>query len=313
MVNRFTPKAQYALNSARKTANELGHTYIGSEHLLIGLLEERDSIASRMLQKRGITFNKIRNDIVEQSSHGEKTVISIRDISPRMRKIIEFAFKTSEKYGQTLIGSEHLLYALLNESDCLAVRVLEKNGLYVHEMKNDLLSFIQSSQKLSTIADTKKKDEKSALESYGRSLNSLALAGKIDPTLCRETETERIIQILLRRNKNNPCLVGEPGVGKTAVVEGLASKIVSKAVPPVLKDKIIYALDIPSLIAGAKYRGEFEERLKAVMRECTQNPNIILFIDEIHTIIGAGSAEGAIDAANILKPALSRGNDPCRA
>ena len=307
MENKFTKKAQNALSYARIQAQELGHTYIGSEHLLIGLLEERDSVASRMLQKRGITLNKIRADISEQSACGEKTVISISDISPRMRKIIEFAFKTSEKYGQTFIGSEHLLYALLNENDSLAVRVLEKNGLYVHEMKNDLLSFIQSSQKSTTIADNKKKDEKSALESYGRSLNSLALAGKIDPTLCRENETDRIIQILLRRNKNNPCLVGEPGVGKTAVVEGLASKIVSKSVPPILKDKIIYALDIPSLIAGAKYRGEFEERLKGVMRECAQNPNIILFIDEIHTIIGAGSAEGAIDAANILKPALSRG------
>ena len=307
MENKFTRKAQNALSFARAEAQDFGHTYIGSEHLLLGLLEEREGVASRMLQKRGITFTKIRAEILEQSIQGEKTVVSIRDITPRMKKIIEFALKTSEKYSQSLIGTEHILYALLNENDCLAVQVLEKNGLYVNEMKGDLLSFIQSSQKSKNITDNKKKDEKSPLETFGRSLNILAESDKIDPILCRENETERIIQILLRRNKNNPCLIGEPGVGKTAVVEGLASKIVSGAVPPALKDKIIYALDVPSLIAGAKYRGEFEERLKSVMRECLQNPNIILFIDEIHTIIGAGSAEGAIDAANILKPALARG------
>ena len=308
MENKFTGKAQHILTKALEHAQSFGHTYIGSEHLLLGLLEERDSVASRMLNKRGISYIKIKEDISSTTVISEKTSLTLGDFTPRVRKIIENAYKLSEKNKQIMVGSEHLLYSLLNESDCLAVRVLEENGLYVQEMQNDILTFIQLSQKSSKSNDRKKKDEKpSPLESFSKNLINLAREGKIDPTLCREKETERMIQILSRRMKNNPCLIGEPGVGKTAVVEGLANRIANGNVPPTLKNKIIYALDIPSLIAGAKYRGEFEDRMKGVMSECQSNPNIILFIDEIHTIIGAGSAEGAIDAANILKPALSRG------
>ena len=305
MDNRFTQKAQNALILAVEQAQDLGHTYIGSEHLLLGLIEERESVASRMLQKRGITYNKIKNDILAQTDQGSRTKLTSNDLTPRVRKIIENSSRLKEKNKQLLIGSEHLLYSLLSENDCLAVRVLEQNGLYVHEMQNDILTFINSSQRP---VDSKKRGEKSSpLESFARSLNELAKKGRIDPTLCREKETERVIQILSRRTKNNPCLIGEPGVGKTAVVEGLAQRINDGNVPPTLKKKVIYSLDLPSLIAGAKYRGEFEERLKGIMRECSENEDIILFIDEIHTVIGAGSAEGAIDAANILKPALSRG------
>ena len=308
MENRFTDKAQSALTLALGHAQEFGHTYIGSEHLLLGLIEERDGVASRMLFKRGIVYSKIKDDISSITVIGERTVLSLSNLTPRMKKIIENAYKLSEKNKQNIVGTEHLLYALLNETDCPAVRVLEQNGLYIQEMQSDILTFIQLSQKSGKQSDNKRKEEKpSPLESFSKNLVSFAEEGKIDPTLCREKETERMIQILSRRTKNNPCLIGEPGVGKTAVVEGLAARIAEGSVPPMLKNKVIYALDIPSIIAGAKYRGEFEDRMKSVMQECKKNPNIILFIDEIHTIIGAGSAEGAIDAANILKPALSRG------
>ena len=308
MENKFTGKAQRALTLALSYAQDFGHTYIGSEHLLLGLLGEKDSIASRMLSKRGILFNKIKDDISSMNGTYEKTSLSLQNITPRVKKIIENSYKLSEKYNQSMVGSEHLLHSLLNEGECLAVRLLEQNGLYVQEMQSDIITFIQISQKSVKSSEGKRKDEKpSALESFARNLVLLSHQGKIDPTLCREKETERLIQILSRRSKNNPCLIGEPGVGKTAVIEGLASRIAHGNVPPPLKNKIIYTLDVPSLIAGAKYRGEFEDRMKSVMQECKINPNIILFIDEIHTIIGAGSAEGAIDAANIIKPALARG------
>ena len=309
MENKFTQKAQRVFTLALGYAQEFGHTYIGSEHLLLGLLEERDSVAARMLLKRGIIHSKIKTDIMSVTVMGqEKTSLSISDMTPRVRKIIENAYKLSDKNKQNMVGSEHILYSLLSENDCIAVRVLEQNGLYIHEMQSDILTFIQLSQKPAKANESKRKDEKpSSLESFSKNLVNMAKEDKIDPTLCREKETERMIQILSRRTKNNPCLIGEPGVGKTAVVEGLAERIANGSVPPMLKDKTIFALDIPSLIAGAKYRGEFEDRMKGVMKECASNPNIILFIDEIHTIIGAGSAEGAIDAANILKPALARG------
>jgi ATP-dependent Clp protease ATP-binding subunit ClpC len=309
MENKFTQKAKNALVLAVNQAQDFGHTYIGSEHLLLGLIEEKESVASRMLQKRGIIYTKIKNDIIAKTTRGSKTTLGASNITPRVKRIIEKSQKLSEKHHQILIGSEHLLYSLLEEEDCLAVRILEENGLYINEMQNDVMTFIRTSQgpQKSTNSSRNKDEKKSGLDSFARDLIELARNGKIDPALCREKETERVIQILLRRQKNNPCLIGEPGVGKTAVIEGLASKIADGKVPPPLLKKQIYALDIPSLIAGAKYRGEFEERLKGVMQECIKNPDIILFIDEIHTIIGAGSAEGAIDAANILKPALARG------
>ena len=304
MENRFTQRAQNALILALREAEGFGHTYIGSEHLLLGILQERDSVASKMLGKRGISYQKIKSDITGETDIGTKTNLTSQNITPRVKRIIDGASKLSEKNSQTLIGSEHLLYCLLAENDCLAVRILEKNGLFVNEMQSDILSFIHTSVRPRKSNDGNKS---SFLDTYGRNLIEIARSGKIDPTLCREKETERVIQILCRRTKNNPCLIGEPGVGKTAVVEGLAMRIADGKVPLLLASKSIYALDIPSLIAGAKYRGEFEDRIKSVMSECQKNPDIILFIDEIHTIIGAGSAEGAIDAANILKPALSRG------
>ncbi len=305
MENRFTKKAQNALALALNAAEVFGHSYIGSEHLLLGLVEQNDSIAAKMLHKKGVTYQKIRNELFTGVKETRRSSLTSKNLTPRMRRIIEEAHRLSERNKQGYIGSEHLLYSLLSENDCLAVHVLEQNGIYVHELQNDIISFIKTSQRQNEMI--KKSEKKFSLAEFSKNMNFLAKMGKIDPTLCREKEMERVIQILSRRTKNNPCLIGEPGVGKTAVVEGLAQRIVDGNVPTSLKNKIIYSLDVPSLIAGAKYRGEFEERLKSVMEECILNNNIILFIDEIHTIIGAGGAEGAIDAANILKPALARG------
>ena len=305
MENRFTKKAQNALALAVSIAEGFGHTYIGSEHLLLGLIKESDSIASKMLQKKGISYQRIERELFPDVQSKKGPPLSSKDITPRIKRIIESAHKLSERNKQSYIGSEHLLYSLLSENDCLAVQTLEQNGIYVHELQNDILTFIQASQK--SPEPKKRAEQKHSIGDFGKNLNALAQKGKIDPTISRDKEMDRVIQILSRRTKNNPCLIGEPGVGKTAVAEGLAQRIVDGKVPSALKNKTIYSLDVSSLIAGAKYRGEFEERLKAVMQECMLDSNIILFIDEIHTIIGAGSAEGAMDAANILKPALARG------
>ena len=310
MENKFTQKAQNALIFAASQAKSFGHTYIGSEHLLLGLLGDENSVSSKMLSKKGIEYEKIKEDILAYTDIGTPSLLSSADMTPRLKRIIEVSSYESLKNKQSYIGTEHLLYALLEEEDCLAVRILEKNGVSLLEMKNDLFSFISSSIEKAPkgLERTKSKSsQEQNLNSFGKNLIALVKEGRIDPVIGRQAETERVIQILSRRTKNNPCLIGEPGVGKTAVVEGLAERIVEGSVPDSLKDAVIYTLDIPSMIAGAKYRGEFEERMKAVMAECQKNPNVILFIDEIHTIIGAGSAEGAIDAANIIKPVLARG------
>ena len=310
MENKFTQKAQSALILAADQAQSFGHTYIGSEHLLLGLLCEVNSVAAKMLAKKGILYEKIKEDILLHTDVGTPTSLSSVDMTPRVKKIIERASYESTKSGQSYIGTEHLLYSLLDEQDCLAVRILEKNGISVIDTKNDLFVFMSSNAERSKKATERSKakvSQNQTLSTFGRNLNALIREGKIDPVIGRQNETERVIQILSRRTKNNPCLIGEPGVGKTAVVEGLAERITSGAVPDTLKDKVIFTLDVPAMIAGAKYRGEFEERMKNVMAECSKNPNTILFIDEIHTLIGAGSAEGAIDAANIIKPTLARG------
>ncbi len=318
-MNRFTQKAQNTLNRALQYARELGHTYIGSEHLLLGLLGEQDSVAERMLTKGGIETEAVLRAVEEMIGRGSTTLVSAADMTPRTKKIIEGSAYESMRYGQNYIGTEHILLALLNESDCVAVKILEELGADASEIRQELISYFgeiaQPSQNSAGDGDTKpaKGGKKSnvkgcpTLSSYGRDLTELAKQGKIDPIIGRDKETERVIQILSRRTKNNPCLIGEPGVGKTAVVEGLAQKIADGSIPETLRDKTVIALDIPAMIAGAKYRGEFEERMKNVMDEVSKNPNIILFIDEIHTIVGAGAAEGAVDAANIIKPALARG------
>ncbi len=326
MNNRFTQKAQMALESALSFASELGHTYIGSEHLLLGLLSDSESVASKLLENRGMNFAKAKNMISEIAGMGEKTIVSPADITPRTKRIIENSAIQARNAHSDLIGTEHLLCALLNESDCVAAKILSASGVNLRDLYSDISGFTEGFSDPAMFAHQDGKsgtrgkntgDDKyscgKALENsptikqYGRDLTQLAKEGKLDPIIGREEETARVIQILSRRTKNNPCLIGEPGVGKTAVVEGLAQLIAEGTVPETLTGKSVVTLDISSMIAGAKYRGEFEERMKGVMSEVAKNPDIILFIDEIHTIIGAGAAEGAVDAANIIKPALARG------
>ena len=322
MNHRFTQKAQNAIQAACNFARELGHTYIGSEHLLLGLAFEQDGIASRLLEGLGVSSQKMKDTISELTGVGTPTMVGADEMTPRMKRILEASADLAGKSGQTYIGTEHLLAAILNEHDSVAVHALENCGISVSDLKNSVLSFLgstggtktashesiaKSKSTAQTGTTTKETTGAPTLSAYGKNMTQIARDGKLDPIIGRDSETERVIQILSRRTKNNPCLIGEPGVGKTAVVEGLAQRIANGTVPEILKNKVIITLDIPSMIAGAKYRGEFEERMKNVMSEVAQNHDIVLFIDEIHTMIGAGAAEGAVDAANIIKPALSRG------
>lgn len=313
MANKFTQKAQSVLRRSLDYASDLGHSYIGSEHLLLGLASENDGTASRLLSARGATEDKIRKIVINISGSGNRCPVSSSDMTPRVKKIIELSASEAQKNGQTFIGTEHLLLALIGERECVGVKVLESIPISLGELSADLQNFINSCKDRSAgirnqrdVRDERKDAPGASLAGFGRNLTDAARAGKLDPIIGREEETRRIIQILSRRTKNNPCLTGEPGVGKTAVVEGLAQRIADGNVPDNLKGKKIITLDIPAMIAGAKYRGEFEERMKNVMNDVAKDPSIILFIDEIHTLIGAGAAEGAVDAANIIKPALAR-------
>ncbi len=311
MSSRLTRKAQNALNGAMKYAGDMGHTYIGSEHILMGLAADPENISSKILASHKVSFNEIKKSVIEVSGLGISGMVSSADMTPRAKRIIEVASSESMKYAHKYIGTEHILYALLCEKDGVGVKVLESLNASVNELKNEVCDFLESISDRGGIPDKKHDASRipgcPCISEYGRDLTAMARNGRIDPIIGREKETERVIQILSRRTKNNPCLIGEPGVGKTAVVEGLAQRISAEEVPRMLRGKIIITLDISSMIAGAKYRGEFEDRLKKVMREAAENPDIILFIDELHTIIGAGAAEGAVDAANIIKPALARG------
>ncbi len=311
MNSRFTKKAQNALNKALYYAREMGHNYIGSEHLLLGLLSETDGIAYRVLTGAGITLEKTRLLIEKSAGVGSPSTVSAADMTPRTKNIIEGSANSSASLGHSYIGTEHILLAILKEEDCFAMQIIGAEGGSSGDMEREIMNCLGAD---SAVPHGGEKTAKSNavkgapnLSAHGRNLCNLAKEGKIDPIIGRDAETERVIQILSRRTKNNPCLIGEPGVGKTAVVEGLAMRIVEGNVPETLRGKQIITLDISSMVAGAKYRGEFEERMQGVMEEVRQNPSVILFIDEIHTIIGAGGAEGAVDAANIIKPALARG------
>ena len=315
MTNRFTKKAQNALNHALIAARSFGHSYVGSEHLLVGLASDSESVSARILAAKGATRAKIIDTITTAIGTGTPTDVTAADLTPRTKQIIEMSAYTSTRLGHSYIGTEHLLLSLLEETDCVALRVLEALGVSAIDLKNSLLSYLDGVKPTAPVDKAARTQARAdgalrdcpTLASYGRNLTALAKEGKLDPIIGRDAETERVIQILARRQKNNPCLIGEPGVGKTAVVEGLAKRIADGNIPEMLRNKTIVTVDIPSMIAGAKYRGEFEERLKNVMAEVAKRPDIILFIDEIHTLVGAGAAEGALDAANILKPALSRG------
>ena len=322
MASKFTQKARNALNSALTWASDLGHTYVGSEHILLGLMSHGDCIASKLLQSNGVGIETVRDTIVSVAGLGERSSVSPSDMTPRAKHIIEASAFDSVQYSQNYIGTEHLLLAIVKDKQCVASKILEALGVNMRALQDGIESFLESSVGSSgakssglprgTSGGLAKKSAAQlpgapTLSKYGRDITALARQGKLDPIIGREEETERVIQIILRRTKNNPCLIGEPGVGKTAVVEGLAQRIADGSVCDALKDKVVVSLDLPAMLAGAKYRGEFEERMKAIMEEVEADRSIILFIDELHTIIGAGAAEGAIDAANIIKPALARG------
>lgn len=305
MSNRFTEKAEKALNNAQKSAESYGHTYIGTEHLLLALSIDSLSCSFNILAKCGITKEQIEGGIKEYSGIGVKSILTSKDMTPRCRKVIENSYKNMLKYSSQKIGTEHILMAILEEKDSVAVKILEFCNTDIITLKDELITFLRTSDR---ITSKKHNDGTEHLSQYGKNLTKLAKEGKLDPVIGRDNETNRLIRILSRRTKNNPCLIGEAGVGKTAIVEGLARRIADGKVPDTLKEKTIYSVDLTSMIAGAKYRGDFEERIKSIIAEASKNRSVMLFIDEIHTIVGAGSAEGAIDAANILKPELARSN-----
>lgn len=304
----FTEKANKSLNAAVKAAEDLGHTYIGSEHILLGLLSDTSTVAGAVLAAHNITYADIEEELKRSIGVGVPTELQPDDFTPRSKNILETSVAFARQMGQQLVGTEHVLLAIAREGSCSATLLLSRAGVSMQDIVNDVSKALMGG---TANAGTDNKDggkeNESMLSQFGRDLTKLAKDGKIDPVIGRQKEIERVIQILSRRTKNNPCLIGEPGVGKTAIAEGLALKIVSGEVPELLKDKKIYSLDLTSMVAGTKYRGDFEERIKKVIDEVKNAKDVILFIDEVHTLIGAGSAEGAADAANILKPSLTRG------
>ncbi len=312
--NGFTEKAIEALNQAINSAEQLGHTYVGSEHLLLGILRVGSGFAATLLNKNGITAENIEELIKNSIGSGTPTRLSPEYFTPRAKRVIEFAMNTCVKTGKKFVGTENLLIGILSEGDNYAVRFINELGVNVQALTNEAVkasgtSIAQAVANNNAPAASKYDESKTpTLAKFGRDLTNEAAQGKIDPVIGREEEIERVIQILCRRTKNNPCLIGEPGVGKTAIIEGLAQKINSGDVPEILLDKRLFSLDLTGMVAGTKYRGDFEERIKSVVDEVKKSGDVILFIDEVHTIIGAGSAEGATDAANILKPSLARGD-----
>ena len=313
MMYKFTNSANLAIESANEIAIELGHNYVGTEHLLYGLAKEENSIASQVLANQNIYADDILNKIEELVGKQENLNSTTIGLTPRTKRVLERAFAEARRLGSEEIGTEHILIGIMKEAESIAVRILLDLNLDPQRLYNEIISIINNFEDNINDGVSKRNNTKDSfnqtptLNQFGNDLTRIAREGKLDPVIGRKKETERVIQILSRRTKNNPCLIGEPGVGKTAVVEGLAEKIVDGDVPEILKNKRVVSIDISSMVAGAKYRGDFEERIKKSLNEVKKAGDVILFIDEIHTIVGAGSAEGAIDAANILKPLLARG------
>lgn len=313
MTYNFTSRAKKAIEIANNAAIELGHRYIGTEHILYGLAKEGSGVASKVIEKQGISPEDILDITVELVGR-EEQIEETLGFTPRTKRVIENAFIEARKLGYNYIGTEHILIGLLREGDSIATRILLELNINIPKFYGEIIRVINEGENLSSNNENNSNAKKTGsynqtqtLNQFGEDLTEKARQGKLDPIIGRKEEIERVIQILSRRTKNNPCLIGEPGVGKTAVVEGLAEKIVTGDVPEILKDKRVVTVDISSMVAGAKYRGDFEERIKKALEEVKKVGDVILFIDEIHTIVGAGSAEGAIDAANILKPLLARG------
>src|ERR1700710_1551026 len=321
MFERFTERARQVVVLAQEEARTLKHNYIGTEHILLGLLREEEGLAARVLESLDITVERVRAQVVRIVGSGEEVTSGQIPFTPRAKKVLELALREALSLGHNYIGTEHILLGLARENEGVAARILLDFDADSEKIRNEVIRMLSgpggrrqgagagagAASGASSSASGEGKKSSKLLDQFGRNLTKLAEEGKLDPVVGRATEIERIMQILSRRTKNNPVLVGEPGVGKTAVVEGLAQRITTSGVPELLKGKQIYTLDLAALVAGSKYRGEFEERLKKVMKEITQRGDIILFIDELHNLVGAGAAEGAIDAASILKPALARG------
>jgi ATP-dependent Clp protease ATP-binding subunit ClpC len=319
MFERFTERARQVVVLAQEEARTLKHNYIGTEHILLGLLREEEGLAARVLESLDITVERVRAQVVRIVGSGEEVTSGQIPFTPRAKKVLELALREALSLGHNYIGTEHILLGLVRENEGVAARILLDFDADSEKIRNEVIRMLSgpggrrqgqsggSGGSGSSGSPGEGKKSSKLLDQFGRNLTKLAAEGKLDPVVGRETEIERIMQILSRRTKNNPVLIGEPGVGKTAVVEGLAQRITNSDVPELLKNKQIYTLDLAALVAGSKYRGEFEERLKKVMKEITQRGDIILFIDELHNLVGAGAAEGAIDAASILKPALARG------
>ncbi len=307
----FTDRANFALNLAIDSASRMGHTYVGTEHLLLGLLKENNGAAASVLIENGITEENLQGLILAEIGRGNKTLLTPDHFTPRAKRAIEAAIREAGAEQKSYVGTEHILIGILSDSDNYATRFISVLGGDLQNILADAVETSYGDLKRNPKATTKEKKDKSntpTLDKHGRNLTEEAAAGKLDPVIGRAAEIERVIQILCRRTKNNPCLIGEPGVGKTAIAEGLALKIVSGDAPDILKGKKLISLDLTGMVAGTKYRGDFEERIKATIDEVKSSKDVILFIDEVHTIIGAGSAEGSTDAANILKPSLARGD-----
>src|SRR6266566_4396504 len=322
MYERFTDRARKVMQLANQEAQRFNHEYIGTEHILLGLVKEGSGVAANVLKNLDIDLRKIRLEvekIVQHGPGGEQVVMGRLPHTPRAKKVIEYSVEEARNLSHNYVGTEHLLLGLLREQEGVAAQVLMNLGLKLEDVREEVLNLLghnmdsgeSSSGGGGERTANKGKSKTPALDSFGRDLTELARQGKLDPVIGRQNEIERVIQVLSRRTKNNPVLLGEAGVGKTAIVEGLAQLVVDSNVPELLRDRRIVVLDLAMMVAGTKYRGQFEERIKAVMNEVRRAKNTILFIDELHTLVGAGGAEGAIDASNVLKPALARGEIQC--
>jgi ATP-dependent Clp protease ATP-binding subunit ClpC len=310
MFERFTEKAIKVIMLAQEEARRLGHNFVGTEQILLGLIGEGTGIAAKVLKSMGVNLKDARVEVEKIIGRGSGFVAVEIPFTPRAKRVLELSLEEARQLGHNYIGTEHLLLGLIREGEGVAARVLENLALDLTKIRTQVIRLLGDTAEAST-GNPQNKGKTPTLEEFGSNLTQKAAEGKLDPVIGRQKEIERVIQILGRRTKNNPILIGEPGVGKTAIAEGLAQRITNRDVPDILEDKRVVTLDIGLLVAGTKYRGEFEERLKKIIDEIRVANNVILVIDEVHTLIGAGAAEGAIDAANILKPALARGEMQC--